>query len=294
MKNRKGRKSHNRRLLRKRKNINLIFILIIFIVVIYITPKIVTSAKYVYKVIHEHYLYSKDFYFNSDKLSLGHTEYEITNNWSGAETYRVTINMSSKRNDMAYTGADIYYQISYTCSDNIECTLSKDSGIIVGTENAGVNEDSFSVSVNPKDGRILNNGETAWVDVVATSTSPYEETISGKLILEVGTEDLTYEIIDEEESPYLVVNIINSRSQGANATLTFNPADVLLDMTSRFYLNSISSTTQQINGYAYINSITAYVDSLATTSVKFYKVDPEEDYSFFNGEGETAIIQLSY
>lgn len=290
----KNRKRNSRRILKKRKRVNLIFVFIILILVIYLTPKMVTSAKYVYKIMHEHYLFSKDFYFNSDKLSLNHTEYEITNNWSGAETYRITINMSSKRNDMAYTGADIYYQVSYTCSDNIECTLSKNNGIIIGTDNGGVNEDSFSVSVNPKNGNILNNGEVAWVEVTATSTSPYEQTITGKLILEVGTADLTYEIIDEENSPYLLVNIINSRSQGINATLSFDPDEVLLDMTGSFYLDSVSNTTEPINGYEYINSITAYIDSLATTSVKFYKVDQTQNYSFFNEDGETAIIDLSY
>ena len=62
-----------------------------------------------YNVIYEHYLASKDFYFNSDKLNLNHTEYKITNNWSGAETYIVTVNMSSKKNDKAVKDADITY-----------------------------------------------------------------------------------------------------------------------------------------------------------------------------------------
>ena len=72
---------------RKVKKINPIVLLIIFIIVIFLTPRFVSTAKYVYNAIHEHYLSSKDFYFSSDKLSINHTEYEITNNWSGAEPY---------------------------------------------------------------------------------------------------------------------------------------------------------------------------------------------------------------
>mgnify|MGYP007102028912 CR=1 FL=1 len=90
----------------KTKSVNIIMLLIVFVIVIYIAPKLVSTAKYVYNAIHEHYLSSKDFYFSSDKLSANHTEYEITNNWSGAETYIITVNMSSKQNDMAYTEAE--------------------------------------------------------------------------------------------------------------------------------------------------------------------------------------------
>ena len=102
----------------KRKTIKLnpIVLLIIFVIVIFLTPKFVSTAKYVYNAIHEHYLSSKDFYFKSDKLSINHTEYEITNNWSGAEPYVITVNMSSKQNDMSYTESDIDYNITYTCS----------------------------------------------------------------------------------------------------------------------------------------------------------------------------------
>ena len=142
----------------------------------------VTSARYVYKAVHEHYISSKDFFFSSDKLSEEGMEYEITNNWSGAESFTIEVNMSSKRNDMATTATDITYNISATCSSNITYTLSKISGTIIGTDNHGVNEDSFSVIVNPANGTALSNGETAWVQVVATSSSPYSQILTGKLV----------------------------------------------------------------------------------------------------------------
>lgn len=279
---------------RKVKKINPIVLLIIFIIVIFLTPRFVSTAKYVYNAIHEHYLSSKDFYFSSDKLSINHTEYEITNNWSGAEPYVITVNMSSKQNDMSYTESDIDYSITYTCSDNVQCTLNKNTSTIVGTANHGVNEDYFTVSISPNGNSALGEGEKAWIDITATATSPYSQTISGKLILEVGSAEITYEIIDAVNQPYLTVNITNSQSVGADITLTYNPEIVLLDMTSRFRLSSTNDDTQQLNGYAYLKSITSQVESLSTTTVRFYKNDSSQDYSYSPGSGITPVISLTH
>ena len=230
----KNKKNIKRKLRKKAQFLNLILVLIALMIVIFFTPKLISTARYIYSAIHDNYLSSKDFYFSSDKLSLDHTEYQITNNWSGAETYRVTINMSSKENDMASTESDIDYEVAFTCSDNIECTLSKNSGTIVGTNNGGVNEDSFTISINPKNGVTLSNTEIAWVDVTATSTSPYSQEISGKLILEVGSSNIYYEITDSVNSPYLMVNIINSSPVDEDVTLTYSPNTLLLEMTGQF------------------------------------------------------------
>ena len=285
----------NRRKRRNRAKANLILCLILFVIVIYITPKFFSFARYVYNMAYEHYLVAKDFYFASDKLSLSHSEYEVTNNWSGAETYQVIVNMSSKRNDLAMTEADITYSITYTCSDNITCTLDKTSSTIVGTGNNGVNEDAFTVNINPANGTALNDGEIAWVDITASSTSPYTQTISGKLVFEVGTSDISYEIIDEANSPYLTLNIINSTSSNTNVTLSYDPTVVLLDMTSRFYLNTHTTfNTQTLNNYSYINNITSPVSALSTTSVKFFKTNSANNYSFLAGSSGTPVITLTY
>ena len=268
--------------------------LIIIIILLVVGTIAATSARYVYKAVHEHYIASKDFFFTSDKLSEEGTEYEITNNWSGAENYTITVNVSSKRNDMACTATDIEYRVTATCSNNITYTLSKQTGTIVGTDNHGVNEDSFSIIVSPAGNTALSNGETAWVEVVATSTSPYTEILTGKLILEVGASDISYEIIDEVNSPYLTVNVTNSTSAAVGVTLAYNPNVVLIDMTSRFYLGATTQATQQINQYDYVNSVTSSVASLGTTSVKFYKMNPSQNYSYFNEAGVTPVITLTH
>ncbi len=286
------RQIKRKKLKRKIQTIRFIFLIILLVGFVSITPKLISTAKYVYNVVHDYYLSSKDFYFSSDKLSINHTEYEITNNWSGAETYVITVNMSSKENDKAYTEADIEYQLTATCSDNISCTLSKNTGTIIGKENNGVNEDYFTISINPAGASALSEGETAWVEITATSTAPYAQTLSGKLILEVGSSEISYEIMDAPNQPYLTVNITNSQSVGSNVTLQYDPHVVLLDMTDRFYLNGTQNTTEQMNQYDYLNSITSYAESLSTTTVKFYKVDATQNYSYNSSSSGTPVILL--
>ena len=264
--------------------------LIILVILIFLVPRFISFAIYVYNFTYEHFLASKDFYFSSDKLTEDHQEYLVTNNWSGAETYTILVNMSSKQNDMALTAADIDYDIVLDHSDNVTCTLSKTSGTIVGTKNNGSNVDAFTIDITPI--HALANNEEAWVDITTNSTSPYTKTLQGKLRLQVGLADISYEIIDNVNQPYLTVNIVNSTSSDADVTLTYDPEDVLLDMTSRLYLNSSDNQTQLLNTYDYLNSVTSSVESLSTTSVKFYKNDITQDYSYHGEYNITPIINL--
>lgn len=281
---------------RNRKNNNrIISILIVLVILAFLVPAMTSFSKYVYNSIHDYYLGTQGFYFNSDKLSSNHSEIEIANNWSGAESYKMTVNLNSKKNDLVFAESDIEYEISFTHSDNIKCTLSKTSGIIKGSANAGINEDYFDIIIEPVDEVGLPNGAQAWVDVTVTSTSPYTAVLSGKLYVGVGTEDITYEIMDSPNSPYLEVNITNSLNIGEDVTLTFNPNVVLLDMTSRFRLNSTGITTQEINQYQYVNTVTSYVGSLETTTVKFYKIDPSQDYTYQAGDDvSNAVVKATY
>ena len=66
-------------------------------------------------------------------------------------------------------------------------------------------------------------------------------------------------------------------------------------MTNRFYLNSGNSNgTTTLNGYQYLNSVTSRVESLSTTTVKFYKTDPTQNYSYSSGSQTTPVIALSH
>ena len=66
-------------------------------------------------------------------------------------------------------------------------------------------------------------------------------------------------------------------------------------MTSRFYLNAQTTfNTQTINNYSYINNITSPVSALSTTSVKFYKINSANNYSYLAGSSGTPVVTLTY
>lgn len=279
---------------RKKNNNKIIPILIVLVILIFLAPTMSSLSKYVYNAVHDYYLGTKGFYFNSDKLSSNHSEIEIANNWSGAESHTIIVNLNSKRNDLVFAEDDIEYEITYTHSDNIVCSIDKTSGIIEGTKSGGINEDYFELTINPATETGLANGVQTWVDIVVTSTSPYTATLSGRLYVGVGTEDITHEIMDSADSPYMEVNITNSLNEGKDVTLKFNPNIIRLDMTSAFTVNATTMVTQDINGYAYVNSVTSYLGSLETTTVKFYKVDPTQDYTYEAGDTTTPVVTLTY
>lgn len=278
----------------RNKRINIIILFIILTILLYFVQTKTSLSKYIYNVVHNYYLQSKGFYFNSDKLGITNSEIEIENNWSGAETYTITVNLNSKKNDLVFAEADIDYTIQYTNSENIECSISKNSGTIIGSQNGGINEDYFIVTINPASGKSLVSGEIAWIDIEVTSSKPYTATLSGRLMIQVGAEDITYEIIDSENNPYIEVNIINSLNEEKEVTLQFDPNILLLDMTSRFSMNAVNKVTQDIGGYQYVNEVTSKVNALETTTIKFYKVDPSQNYEYQLGNEKVPEVKLEY
>ena len=182
--------------------------------------------------------------------------------------------MNSYQNNLLNIDYNIEYQVSYTCSDNVICQLTPGPYIIDST----TNKDSFNVIVTPN--RTLRNGETAYVEITATTSTPYEATLKGRFTLKVGKEQLTYTIEDVANRPYLEVNITNTLSYyiikeafgnynvGNQITrdvylsltkdeqdkcysqminIAFDPTKILLDMTDNAYVNGVSSTTKTID-----------------------------------------------
>lgn len=278
----------------RNKKINIILLIVMISVLLCIIEIQTSFSKYVYNTVHNYYLQSKGFYFNSDKLSINHSEIEVENNWSGAETYTVTVNLNSKKNDLVFADTDIDYQINLTSSDNIECSLNKNAGTIIGSQNGGINEDYFIITINPAEGKSLVSGETAWIEVEVTATKPYTCSLSGKLIIQAGAEDISYEIIDSENNPYIEVNITNSLNEAKDVTLKFDPSKLLLDMTSRFSMEATNTITANIGEYQYVKELTSKVNALETTTIKFYKVDPTQNYQYQFGDEKVPEVQLEY
>ena len=278
----------------------------------------VTIARYVYNAIRNYYLETQDFYFNSDKMSLNNSLYQI-DNWDGVEDFSVTFNMNSIKNNLVVSKSDISYNLSYTCSSNVVCTASKNNGVI----DAQSNRDYFIINIHPIVS--LQEGDSVWLNVSSTSISPYVQTISGRIQLNVGIPGLTYEIMDEANRPYLNFSLTNTfdfykviRAYGNHAvgeeisssayrnlpssekenyasaliTLSFDPHVVLLDLTSEFYQDAVSHSEVTIDGYQYVNSITFKVNPISSEMIRFYKKNASMNYTYPYGTN-TPIISFS-
>ena len=280
-------------------------------------------GRYVYKGLRDFYLQTKRFYFNSDKLTENGAVFRIEN-WSGVGTYPITFNMNSFDNTKLVSDDNISYDIQYSCSQSITCSLVDST--TTRQIPASTNTDSFQIIMSVPTNTVFNRGDTVTLNVTATSTSPYAKELSGSFTLVVGHYGLSHEIEDSANSPYLNVRItntldyytVNQNITGHNAgnqisieeylnlsqadkekcsssiiTLTYNPRVVLLDMTSEAYQEAVAMQTEVINGYNYVNSISFKIDALSSKMIKFYKLDTTQNYTFpiINN---SSIIGVSY
>lgn len=300
---------------KQKKKYNIKIMILICLLFVFLLPLISTFSRYAINSIKEFFYRSKEFYFYSDKLSEDNPQFLI-DNWSGVDDYTIIINMNSRKNNILGATYDIDYNISYTCSNNAICSLSKTSGII----RASNNSDSFNLTVTPN--AKLENGDEVKVQITAIADSFYEKKITGEFVLRVGQENITYTIDDEVGSPYLEVNITNTKSyytvdqafsqytvgdkitideylalsdenknkcHSSIVTLGFNPRDIVLDMINPNYLNAIDVKSTLLNSYNYINEITFNVDAISSATVRFYKNNVNLDYTYPNKFNVSAV-----
>lgn len=297
------------KIIHNRKRFILICLLFIFLL-----PLTTSFGRYTLNNIKEFFNRSREFYFYSDKLGKDNPLFLI-DNWSGVDDYTIIINMNSRENNILGAKYDINYNISYTCTNNAICTLSKTAGVIPASSNT----DTFTLVVTPN--AKLDTGDEVKISITAIADSMYEETITGEFVLRVGKEDITYKIEDSENSPYLNVNITNTKSfyvvdeafdtyekgtsltidqylaltaekqnkcHSAIITINFNPSLVVMDMTNSNYLNATQVSKTTLNGYEYINGITFKVDAISSTTLRLYKVNVSQNYT-----DSTSIISFS-
>lgn len=279
----------------------------------------ITYGRYIYNEVRDFYLSSKNFYFNSDKLTTNKAVYQV-DNWSAVDPYTITINLNNKKNNLVHTSSDINYEISYICSDNILCSVNSTGGILYSSEGISY----FNVVMTPNS--TFNVGDEAYIELTVKSTYPYKKTLKGRFILKVGKSGLSYTIDDQIGSPYFNLNITNTidyylvkeafenyqigeridrttyislsdinkrKCVSAEITLTFDPEKVILDITNTAYLKKESYKVINIDGYDYVNSITFRMDSESSEVVKFYKANTNIDYTY-PITNETSIINFSY
>ena len=306
-----------------RKKINrfkLIFI-ISFLVIASLFLFKPSFARYIYNGIKNYYYESQKFYFNCDKLLENGSHLQL-DNWDGVNNQPLVFNMNSYKNNSITSPSDITYTIKKKCitTANVTCTLSKESGLISSSSH----EDFFKIDVTPNEA--LTQGATVTVEVEVESTAPYKKKLTGTVTLNVGVPGISYEISDKANQPYLDFKITNTlnyyrvgipfgtysrgdpiddntynslsaadkaKCTSAIINLTFDPNVILVDLTSDFYDNSYSNTTQLINNKAYINGITFGIDPVSSTTIRFYKVNAANNYTYPSLNNPTSIITFT-
>ncbi len=309
--NRRFKANDNRKITRN-------ILLIVVAIIVVSLPLIITMSRYAIDSINNYFARSKEFYFLSDKLTADNYAYSI-DNWSGVDPYTIVVHMSSMENNLLKTSYDIEYDISYTSSSNISCSLNKTSGNIPAT----TNEDVFTLTLTPT--ITLVDGDSVTVEITAVSKTFYEKTLKARFKLIVGQEQLTFSIIDEPYAPYLIFNVTNSlsyyvvreafnsyvvgdrinvstynalseinkaRCSSAEVKINFNPNNFVLDMTNQNYIDAIDVGYQSIAGYNHINSITFEVNALSSTNVILYKSNKLGDYTYPAPGVPNPVIQF--
>lgn len=290
-------------------------IIIILIILLCSLSFVIVFGRYVTNSVNNFFLRSKEFYFYSDKLSEKRDVFQV-DNWSGVDDYTIVVNMNSRKNNIQVATYDIAYDIKYTCSNNAICQLSKTSGIISKEDNT----DSFNLTITPN--TQLKTGDKVTVEIEATSKTSYTKTIKGKFTLVVGKENLTYQITDKPNNPYMDLRITNTLSYyivdeafGGYAekdkididtylelsdqdkakcysnvvTMAFDPNEILIDITNENYQKATNVTTTVIDQKSYINSITLPIDAISSADIRFYKKDTSQDYTYPNVNSESVV-----
>jgi len=308
MKSKKGIKGK----LRTRVRIALLMLLIIILI-----PVGVTFSKYINDFIGNYLIKTSNFYFSSDKLGKPTVNYNV-NNWNGVGTFKIEFELNNHKNNLLVSDSDIEYDITVTHPNDVSCTFDNVSGVIYKSEMT----DKYELIVTPL--RIFDTGQSVRIGITATSSSPYVKALSAVYVITVGKKGISYEITDAVNQPYLNLTITNARDQykvfeafgdygvnheftideykalsnadklhcySARVTLTFNPADVVIDTTSNL-LNNSTYTTTTVNGVSYVSSITFDVDAMSSNVIRFYKVDVSQNYTY-PFQTNTSIINFN-
>ena len=301
-------------MIKKIKKKKILFIPLLILMIIFVS----TLGRFVYQEIKKNFINSENFYFESDKLKEKEVLYKV-NNYNGVDNYDIVINMNNIKNNKINANTDIDYNITYTCSQKANCSVSKSTSTIY--ESAGT--DYFLVSLSPSEN--LNTGDSIHVKVTATSTSPYEKELSATFMLVVGNYGLSYEIDDEEGRPYLEFKMTNTldyyivkeafstyqindqinisiylslsaadqdKCTSAIINLDFDPNTIIFDNAS-IVKGLISTNTTLIGGYDYVDELSFKIDAISSMVVRFYKLDRDQDYTYpiINS---TPIINVTY
>jgi len=289
----------------KRRKLNKLKVgILIFLIVLILSISV--FGRYIYNAAIEGYFLARQFYFSSDILTVGGENQVYTyDSWGGVGEFEIGFDLYSYNNELSKLNYDLGYTI--TCypvendgsSDKITCTIAGTNGATTstGTILATTNTSRVGIIVKPTEGTIISEGDTVNLIVSASTSEPYQKTISRKFSLHINLpEGNSYSIEDVAGRDYAVLKLVNRMENGTQATLEFDPSIVRLDVNDEIYTdtaNRVEVGTTTISGNAYINKIVFNIEAESAKNVKFYKVDKSQDYSY-PGVWTPSIITVNY
>lgn len=284
------------------KNKKLLIIICLFLLVV-----TKTFSRFVYNSINNFIMESQGFYFSSSVLGVDNNEYKI-NNWDGVSSYYLNVDVKNRKNEYVFANTDVDYDITLECSSNVTCSLSKERGTI----KKGSEGDSYIISMSPNS--TIKEGEIVTINTTATSISPYKKKLSATYNIGIEKRGFSYKITDNENDKYLVLDLTNSityyeveeaflsykvgdkisvdtykaldkenqeKCYSAIVTISFDPNEILLDMTDSNYKKRIGKEDEKnIGNSKYVSGFKFKVGATSSEKIKFYKNDITKDYTY--------------
>ena len=270
-------------------------ITVVALVGLLIITRGITYAKYVSNSVLNYYLTTKGFYFNSEELDTIEKK-NIDTSWDGES---VQFTLTNSANNTLATEYDIKYKVTCTVEEENttkicylngtntntqELTLSTTKGCTNytndGVDTSGYNEErcrekSYTWETKPTISNLYfdvidtqgNDVETATVLIAATSTSPYEKTISAKYALtkdksEIGSLSLKL----EDKTSYKNLVVTNSYNENKCLKLTWNPEELVIDLED-------ATIIQNKNENDYTNELIFSLEKKNSKNFIFYQLD---------------------
>lgn len=258
----------------------------IVVILVVLTFTITVFGRYIYNTAREAYFVTRQFYFLSDVLTVSGSSYQY-DNWGGVNTYLIEIELYSYLNAMSKLDYDLGYTITCSTSDEDKVRIGLNSDALdapttmVDVIPASTNTSKVGIFVTPINP--IEKNDSVKIQVTATTSVPYQKTISCEFIIKVVTQgENTYLIEDVENRDYAILALTCANNSGAQVTLEFDPSKLRIDMNDEVFTNRIveEDVTTTINGSTYVKKIVFNIGAETTKNVKFYKVDKTKNYTY--------------
>ena len=102
--------------------------ILIVLIILLCLPISFTLGRFVYNKVLDLYFTSKNFFFESDKLTVDGAIYSL-DYWNGVDPYNVVINLNSFKNNELKSTSDVTYEINLP--DYIQAPITQ--GQVIGT-----------------------------------------------------------------------------------------------------------------------------------------------------------------